>query len=115
MNTIQRDTLQHLLQQQRVVVAEALPQRYFDSGHLPGAVHLPHDQIDALAASRLPDRDARIVVYCANAQCQNSHIAAQRLTALGYRDVAVYAAGKQDWSNHGLQLEMSQTAAPAEA
>lgn len=107
MNTIQRETLQHLLRQQRVTVVEALPQRYFDSGHLPGAVHLPHDQIEALATSRLPDRDARIVVYCANLQCQNSHAAAQRLTTQGYRDVAVYVGGKQDWADHGLPLELS--------
>lgn len=110
MNTIQRETLQHLLQQQGVVVAEALPQRYFDGGHLPGAVHLPHDQIEALAPSRLPDRNARIVVYCANLQCQNSHHAALRLMALGYRDVAVYAGGKQDWTDHGLELEVSASA-----
>lgn len=110
MNTISRDTLNHLLASSRVTVAEALPQRYFDDGHLPGAVHLPHDQVDELAPSRLPHRDARIVVYCANVQCQNSHIAAQRLRALGYLDVSVYAGGKQDWAGAGLTLESAQTA-----
>ncbi|HKB81672.1 MAG TPA: rhodanese-like domain-containing protein [Burkholderiales bacterium] len=86
-------------------LVEALPEKYYVAKHLPGALHLPHDQVDALAAAMLPDKAAPIVVYCANRQCQNSHIAAHRLSALGYTDVAVYAAGKQDWEEAGLPFE----------
>jgi rhodanese-related sulfurtransferase len=95
------------------VLVEALPERYYADRHLPGARHLPHDQVDALAAAVLPDKSAQIVVYCANRQCQNSHIAAHRLAALGYRDVSVYADGKQDWEAAGLPFET--TTAPAAA
>lgn len=89
----------------RVVLIEALPERYYVDRHLPGAVHLPHDQVAGLAPSLLKDRDAEIVVYCANVNCQNSHIAAQALTGLGYRNVAVYAEGKQDWIEAGLPVQ----------
>jgi rhodanese-related sulfurtransferase len=87
------------------VLVEALPRKYFDAGHLPGARHLPHDQVRTLAPTVLPDLHAEIVVYCASATCQNSHIAARVLQQIGYTDVAVYAAGKQDWSDAGLPLE----------
>jgi rhodanese-related sulfurtransferase len=84
---------------------EALPEKYFQDGHLPGAVHFPHDQVTQLAPALLSDKSAEIVVYCASKTCQNSHIAANQLTELGYANVAVYAGGKQDWSEAGLPLE----------
>jgi len=92
----------------RAVLVEALPQKYYADFHLPGARHLPHDQVIALAPTVLPQKDAEIVVYCANVQCQNSHIAAHALTKLGYRHVAVYAEGKQDWIEAGLPVERGQ-------
>jgi rhodanese-related sulfurtransferase len=109
MKQIDRKTLQARLD--RVTLVEALPEKYYRDGHLPGARHLPHDQVRELAAGVLPDRDAEIVVYCASATCQNSHIAARVLAQLGYRDVAVYAGGKQDWSETGLALEPGETVA----
>ena len=93
------------------IVLEALPEKYYRQAHIPGALHMPHDQVDALAPAVLPDRGAQIVVYCANAQCRNSHIAAHRLSVLGYADVSVYAAGKQDWEEAGLPLESLAQAA----
>jgi 3-mercaptopyruvate sulfurtransferase SseA len=48
-------------------------------------------------------------VYCANRQCQNSHVAAHRLAALGYSDVSVYGGGKQDWEEAGLPFETAAT------
>ncbi len=89
----------------RPVLLEALPEKYYLARHLPGALHMPHDQVDALAPTIVPDKQARIVVYCANRQCQNSHVAAHRLALLGYTDVSVYAGGKQDWEEGGLPFE----------
>jgi rhodanese-related sulfurtransferase len=93
------------------IVLEALPEKYYRQGHLPGALHMPHDQVDSLAPGMLPDKSAQIVVYCANAQCQNSHIAAHRLSVLGYTNVSVYAGGKKDWEEAGLPLESLAEAA----
>ena len=86
------------------LLLEALPERYYAQKHLPGALVFPHDQVDILAPA-LPDRDVDIVVYCASATCQNSHIAARRLAQLGYTRVRVYAGGKQDWEEAGLPFE----------
>jgi rhodanese-related sulfurtransferase len=106
MKLIDRDTLQRKLAGARPpLLAEALPEKYFHDWHLPGARHLPHDQVKALAPAALPDKAAEIVVYCASRTCQNSHIAARQLEALGYTDVAVYPGGKEDWSAAGLPVE----------
>jgi rhodanese-related sulfurtransferase len=88
-----------------VVLVEALPPRHFTEAHLPGAVNIPHDQVDALAPRLLPDKDADIVVYCANTPCRNSTIAADRLAHLGYTRVSDYKDGKEDWAKAGFALE----------
>jgi rhodanese-related sulfurtransferase len=67
--------------------------------------------VRALAPGLLPDKAAEIVVYCASATCQNSHIAAKVLAQLGYANVAVYAGGKQDWQEAGLPLERGEPVA----
>jgi rhodanese-related sulfurtransferase len=80
-----------------LVLLEALPEKYYNDWHLPGARHFPHDQARTLAPSVVPDKAAEIVVYCASRTCQNSHIAANVLNQIGYGNVAVYAGGKEDW------------------
>jgi rhodanese-related sulfurtransferase len=86
------------------VLLEALAQRYFDEGHLPGAIALPPDELRERIGDAAPDRGAPVVVYCASATCANSHQVAARLVQLGYTDVAVYPGGKADWVDGGLPL-----------
>jgi rhodanese-related sulfurtransferase len=113
-STIAREALQHKLTSPRPpILLEALPPRYFLEGHLPGALHFPHDRVSALAPALLTDRDAEIVVYCASDTCQNSHVAARVLSAMGYANVAVYAGGKKDWVEASLPLETGGAIAEA--
>ena len=106
LNTIDRDDLNCRIQSANPpVLLEALPERYYAQKHLPCAQLFPHDQVDQLAASVIPDKSAEIVVYCASRTCQNSHIAAHHLMRLGYTDVSVYAGGKQDWEEGGMPFE----------
>lgn len=88
-----------------VVIVEALPPKYFEETHLPGAINIPHTEVDELAPRLLPDRSAQIVVYCSNRACQNSPRAARRLDALGYENIYDYEEGKQDWIEAGLPTE----------
>ncbi len=105
-NQISRNELvKRLLGSERPILVEALPEKYFTHAHIPGAINMPHDQVDDLAVRMLPQKDAPIVVYCASVTCQNSHIAAERLTELGYKDVQVYVEGKKDWIDAGLPVD----------
>lgn len=88
-----------------VTLVEALPPMYFEKERLPGAINIPHDEVDRLAPELLPDRDAEIVVYCASGPCQNSGIAARRLASMGYTDVSDYHEGKAEWIAAGLPVE----------
>jgi rhodanese-related sulfurtransferase len=106
--TISRDELKAKLdRREALVILEALPEKYYRHSHLPGAINFPHDQVEALAPQLVPDKNAEIVVYCANAACKNSGIAAEALTALGYTNVRAYEAGKADWIEAGFPIEGS--------
>jgi rhodanese-related sulfurtransferase len=106
MRTIDRKELQEALaSSRRPVLLEALPANYFETEHLPGARNLPLDEIAALAPSVIPSLDSPVVTYCSGPTCQNSKIAAEKLEALGYTNVAAYEGGKEDWSEAGQAFE----------
>lgn len=102
--TITRDELQAAIDQGSVTLVETLREEHFAQGHLPGAIHIHFEAVAARAAELLPDKDAFIVTYCSNTACRNSGIAAAHLAKLGYTNVRVYAAGKDDWREAGLPL-----------
>jgi len=103
--TITRDELKGLIDRGEVTVVDALPASYFDEQHLPGALNLVEDEVDARAPALLPDKAAPIVTYCSNPACGNSQAVANRLARLGYSNVRKYADGIQDWAEHGLPIE----------
>lgn len=96
---------------ERFYLVEALPEKYYRDAHLPGALHMPHDQVAQLARTLLPDKDRDVVVYCANAPCRNSTIAAAQLQALSYVRVLEYVEGKQDWVDAGFPIERDTVSA----
>lgn len=102
---IDREALSAAIRAGTVTVVDALAPISFAGAHLPGAINIPPDRVDDLAERKLPDRDAEVVVYCANPRCESSVEVAERLVALGYRSVRHYAGGKDDWREAGLPLE----------
>ena len=88
-----------------VVVVDALPPISFAHSHLPGAINLPPRDVSPSVVKRLPDRDAEIVVYCANPTCEDSVDTANRLVELGYTNVRHYPGGKDEWRRCGFPLE----------
>jgi rhodanese-related sulfurtransferase len=109
---IHRDDIHaHLQAGTPMQLVEALPEKYYQDGHLPHAIQLNHDEVQTQAGTRLPAKDAFIVVYCANTPCQNSRMAAQTLADMGYSNVAEYEEGKQDWIDAGLPIEKDQQVA----
>jgi rhodanese-related sulfurtransferase len=87
---IDRQTLQaRIAASPELLLLEALPEKYYAQGHLPGALHFPHDRVAELASEVAPRLDAEIVVYCASGNCRNSHIAAAELARRGYSNVSV--------------------------
>lgn len=104
--TITREQIKEKIDRQEpMTIIEALPQKYFEAQHLPGALNIPHDEIRVKAVDMLPDKDALIVVYCASTECQNSTIATNTLQQMGYSNAFEYVEGKQHWLEANLPVE----------
>jgi rhodanese-related sulfurtransferase len=106
---ISRDELVALLDGgEALVLVDALGPISYGAAHLPGAINIPPERVDALADRRIPSLDRLVVVYCANPACESSVEVAERLVGLGYRNVLHYAGGKEDWAAAELPLEGSR-------
>lgn len=102
---ISRDELQAALDGGTTTAVDALPASYYTQQHLPGAINLIADDVEARAGDLLPDKSAAIVTYCSNPACQNSTQVATKLEQLGYTNVRKYTDGIQDWVEAGLPTE----------
>jgi phage shock protein E len=59
-------------------------------GYYPGSVHIPSSELDTEVSRRIPDKSARILVYCNTGQ--RARAATEKLRALGYTDVHYIAS-----------------------
>jgi phage shock protein E len=66
-------------------IVDVRTQEEFESGHIEGALHKPHDAIDAGITALLPDKSQHIIVYCARGGRAGK--AKQTLESLGYTNV----------------------------
>lgn len=109
MRKITRDELRDKLESGHAfALVEALPEKYWQSAHLPGALQMDYTEVRERAQSVLPDKNAPVVVYCASRECQNSSKAARALESLGYSDVYEYEEGKEHWMQAGLPIESEE-------
>ena len=71
----------------------------YDAGHLPGAISLPHRDIDAATAAALPD--GLLVVYCWGPGCNAAQHAARKLASHG-RQVKEMLGGWEYYVREGF-------------
>jgi rhodanese-related sulfurtransferase len=81
----------------------------FASGHVPGAVNLPHGKIVASKLAGYP-ADTLFVTYCAGPHCNGATRGAIRLAQLG-RPVKVMIGGVTGWLDEGFELARAAEAA----
>ena len=77
-----------------IVILDVREPSEYRTGHIQNAKLLPLGSIPALAAKELPDRNAKILVYCRSGG--RSRVAAQQLSALGYTNVVDFG-GLMNW------------------
>lgn len=81
-------------------------------GYVPGAVHVPRGFLEMQAEQKLPDRGARIVVYCAGGI--RSAFAAKALIEMGYTNVESANPGFIRWKDQGYPVEKPAELTPAQ-
>jgi rhodanese-related sulfurtransferase len=113
--TISREHLRQMLDRRvKFTLVEVLDAEEFNESHLPGAINIPlNDQFDSAIAAALPDKNRKVVVYCADKSCDASTQAARRLATLGYEHVRDFKGGKQAWQEaEGTTAENNAVPAP---
>jgi sulfur-carrier protein adenylyltransferase/sulfurtransferase len=79
----------------------------YDQGAVPGAIHIPRGHLESQVESKIVDKDAPVVIYCAGGT--RSAFAAETMTQLGYSDVVSVAGGFNKWKNEGRDWRVPQT------
>jgi molybdopterin/thiamine biosynthesis adenylyltransferase/rhodanese-related sulfurtransferase len=99
--------------QQRAAGATILDVREpdeFEQGSIPGAVYIPRGQLESNVESRIPDKDATVLIHCASGV--RSAFAAKTLGELGYTDVASVAGGFNKWKDEGREWRVPAVLTP---
>jgi molybdopterin/thiamine biosynthesis adenylyltransferase/rhodanese-related sulfurtransferase len=81
-------------------------------GFIPGAVFLPRGFLEMQAEQKLPNKDAKIIVYCAGGT--RSAFAAKVLADMGYRNVESANPGFVRWKDTGNPVDRPAELTPAQ-
>lgn len=88
-------------------VINVLPEEQFREKHIPGSFNVPleHDSFQQRVGHLTENKASRVVVYCADADCQASVEAARELREAGFQNVVELEGGVEEWERAGLPLE----------
>ncbi|MBW3582929.1 MAG: rhodanese-like domain-containing protein [Euryarchaeota archaeon] len=101
--TIDARRAHDMLDQGEVVLLDVMPRESYERLHIPKAVNVPyfHDRFDERAQHKLPEKDAKVIVYASEAKDEEGAKAAKRLESLGFPHVYHLSDGLQAWREEG--------------
>lgn len=85
-----------------IVVVDARSRSAFSQGHVPGAINLPHREMNPETVKHL-DRSKTYVVYCDGIGCNASTKGSLNLTELGFK-VKEMMGGIDWWKRDGFSV-----------
>lgn len=93
--------LRLLLGREAALLLDARSRDEYRAGHLPGAVSLPfEDGSEERARIELLPRDRWLICYCDGGGCELSEHLGLELVGRGFKKVAVYRGGIEEWRQH---------------
>src|SRR4051812_38770190 len=94
-----------------VAIVDVRESEEWDQGHLPGAKHVPRGHLESRIEGAVPDRDQRVVLYCASGN--RSALAAKTLRdELGYENVESMTGGITLWKDRGYEVDVPRKLTP---
>ena len=79
------DAMVYMQQNDDYILVDVRRQDEFDAGYIPGAICIPNETITDQEIPELPDKDAKILVYCRSGN--RSLQATEKLVKLGYTNL----------------------------
>ncbi|MBO7163630.1 MAG: rhodanese-like domain-containing protein [Spirochaetaceae bacterium] len=89
-----QELAQRLQTEKDFILLDVRTHEEFEEGHIPGAICIPNEMIAGEAATKLPNKDQLIFVYCHSGM--RSMMSANFLANQGYTNV-VECGGIVDW------------------
>jgi len=87
---------------EKFVLVDVREESEFAADHLPCALHLGKGVIERDVESRVPDKNAPMVLYCGGGF--RSALAADNLQKMGYKNVLSMDGGIRGWREKGFKL-----------
>ena len=105
MEPVDRALLAERVRCGEVTILDVRPTEEYFAGHIPGAVSIPLDQLEARLAELPSDRD--IAAYCRGPYCVMALDAAETLRSNGFEAVR-FEEGIADWRARGLDVAVGE-------
>ncbi len=86
-----------------VIILDVREADEFKQGHLPGALLIPRGLLEFKVKEKIPDQDAKIIVYCKVGG--RGALAAETMKILGYKNVENIEGGWEAWLKDDLPVE----------
>ena len=93
-----------LASDKKVTILDARSGKWDDKRRIPGADNLAASASAEEVGKKIPVKDALVVTYCANTECQASGKLAAHLKQLGYKNVIEYPKGIEGWEADGNEV-----------
>jgi molybdopterin/thiamine biosynthesis adenylyltransferase/rhodanese-related sulfurtransferase len=94
------------------VFVDVRPRDEWDEGHLPGALHVPRNNLESRVETLIPDKTQTLVVYCASGT--RSAFATRTLRELGYEHAVNLEDGFVGWKRNGYDYTVPAALTPAQ-
>lgn len=88
---------------EKAIILDVRDPDEYKAGHLPGAVHVSRGKLEFTVWDKIPDKDAKIYVYCLTAA--RSALATKTLNDLGYKNAVLMDAHFEEWVKAGYPVE----------
>lgn len=88
---------------EKTVLLDVRSQDEFASGHLRGALNIPHDMISEEIATVAPDKSAQVILYCRSGR--RADTALKTLKSIGYENVLNLGGLEDAQKRLGLPVE----------
>lgn len=92
--TITPEEAKRIMDSEEVIILDVREKDEYDAGHIKGAILIPYTEIATKASKMIPDKNAKILVYCRSGR--RSKIASEQLILIGYTNIFEFG-GIIDW------------------
>ena len=87
---------------EKFLIVDVREDNEWAKGHLPGAIHLGRGIIERDIEQRVPDTNAKLILYCGGGF--RSALVAYNLQKMGYHNVESMDGGWKGWLEAGLPI-----------